>query len=214
MSARTLSAANNATSPSGLREKDLTLELSQLVAERIAAIAAQRGRPGLRVILTRTTDTNPDFARRAQTCADAKASCIVSIHFNATGGPQKVLGSLAMISADSRNPNQLEDRRLAAALTQACSGAVQRFLPESVPRPTISDSHLHGGKGSNFYFQLARFPALARTPKCFLEVEFIDHPRVQKDFLDRRPDSFRAVADALAQCLVAQVLEGEKAATR
>ncbi len=205
MTARTLSAANNATSPAGLSEKDLTLELARLVVGRIEALAQRRGRADLQVRLTRTDDTNPDFAQRARICADASASCIVSLHFNATSGARKTLGTLAMVSAASRNPNFAADRELALALTGAASAAVRKFLPASSARATISDDHLHGGRGSNFFFQLAKIPALARTPKCFLEVEFLDHPQVQRELLDRRPESFRALADAIAECLVSRV---------
>lgn len=209
MAARTLSSSNNATSTGGVREKALTLELSRLIAERIPAAAAKAGRPDVKVVLTRTTDTNPDFAERARLCAEAGASCIVSIHFNATGGPRKALGSLAMVSAESRNPNYAADRRFAEDLTAACNAAVRRFLPESRARAPISDNHLHGGKGSNFFFQLARHPALAQVPKCFLEVEFIDHPEVQRALLDGRAESFRAVAEAIAEFLVKQVTAGK-----
>lgn len=202
MAERTLSASNNATSTGGLREKDLTLELARLVVERIGAAAARAGKPEIKAVLTRATDANPDFAQRARLCAEAGASGIVSLHFNATSGPKKALGSLAMISAEGRNPNHTVDRRFAEELTAACSAAVRRFLPGSSARAPISDGHLHGGRGSNFFHQLARHPALAQVPKCFLEVEFIDHPQVQRDFLDRRPESFRAVADALAEYLV------------
>ncbi|MBS0657857.1 MAG: N-acetylmuramoyl-L-alanine amidase [Verrucomicrobia bacterium] len=200
MAQRTLSASNNATSTGGLREKALTLELSKMIAEALPAAAARAGQE-VKVVLTRTTDTNPDFAARARLCAEVGASCIVSIHFNATGGPKKALGSLAMISAESRNPNYAVDRQFARELTEACNAAVRRFLPESTARAPISDHHLHGGQGSNFFFQLARHPSLARVPKCFLEVEFIDHPQVQSAFLDRRPESFRAVAEAIAAFL-------------
>ncbi len=201
MVARTLSASNNATSPSGLREKDLTLELSRLVAARVEQIARERGTP-VRAVLTRADDTNPDFARRAQTCADAAPACIVSLHFNATGGSAKALGSLAMTAAAARNPNFEADRAFATGLTAACSAAVRQFLPDSRPRAPITDGHLHGGQGSNFFFQLARHPALARTPKCFLEVEFIDHPAVQRGLLDRHDDTFPILASALAKHLV------------
>ena len=201
MAARTLSSANNATSPGGLREKHLTLELARLVAARVEALGRERGTP-VRAVLTRSDDSNPDFARRAQTCADAAPACIVSLHFNATGGAAKALGTLAMTAMPARNSNFEADRAFAAGLTAACSAGVRRFLPDSRPRAPITDGHLHGGQGSNFFFQLARHPALARTPKCFLEVEFIDHPAVQRGLLDRRAETFPILADALAAHLV------------
>src|SRR3954471_20328422 len=85
---RSLSAANNATSPGGLKEKDLTLELALAVRDQIARRAAVHPQTKLTCRLTRTDDSNPDFAQRAQVCASARPlpSAIVSIHFNADGG--------------------------------------------------------------------------------------------------------------------------------
>ncbi len=114
---RSLSAANNATSPSGLKEKDLTLELALRVRAEIEALAAAHPGTKLECRLLRTEDVNLDFIKRAELCASARPlpSAIVSIHFNASGGG-KALGSLAVVHHPKANPNHAADLAFAAGL--------------------------------------------------------------------------------------------------
>jgi N-acetylmuramoyl-L-alanine amidase len=200
--ARTLSSSNNATSPGGLREKDLTLELSLEIKKQIAALAPKHRGTVIDCVLTRDDDSNPDFARRAAICAATKTppSAIVSIHFNASDR-HDCLGTLAVIRNQKINDNFLADRRFATGLIQATHGAVARYLPDSPARAPISDSHLHGGAGSNFFYQLALHPVLKTIPKCFLEVEFIDRRDVEEKLLQTRKQSFPAIARAVAEYL-------------
>lgn len=207
---RSNSSPNNATSPGGLREKDLTLEFAKILREEILAEADRQGR-ALGVLLTREEDVNLDFAERAAICNRPDTACVVSIHFNAGSGG-KASGSLALIAAESRNPDYAVDRAFAAGLASACSRGVRQFLPSSKDMGVIHDSHLHGGLGSNFFFQLQREPHLAGKPKCFLEVEFIDNPAVEKALLrEDRPGKFRRIAAEIAAYLVAATEEPAKA---
>jgi hypothetical protein len=112
-----LSAANNATSPGGLKEKDLALELALAVRDQIAALARAHPQTQLTCRLTRASDTNPDFAQRAHLCATSRPLpfAIVSLHFNADGG--KALGTVAVPKAGRLGPggkgNPIEPRALA-----------------------------------------------------------------------------------------------------
>lgn len=197
---RSNSSPNNATSPKGLLEKDLTLELSLLVKQEIIAEANRQGRV-VGVWLTREDDRNLDFIERAKMCNQPNTACVVSIHFNAGSGD--LSGTLAVVAAKEKNPNHAVDDAFARGLVSACHGAVREFVPASKDRGTISDSHLHGGLGSNFFFQLQRQPHLRSVPKCFLEVEFIDNPTVEKQLLaDDRGAKFRRIAAAIAKFLV------------
>jgi len=199
---RSNSSPNNATTPGGLKEKDLTLEFSLILAGEIEREAKQQGRK-IAIVLTRTTDINLDFIERARICNRPDTACVVSIHFNATSGA-KASGSLALIAAKDRNPDYEIDRAFAAGLASACSKGVREFLPDSKDMGVIHDSHLHGGLGSNFFFQLQRQPHLKGKPKCFLEVEFIDNPAVEKALLgDDRAEKFRTIAASVAEYLVA-----------
>lgn len=197
---RSNSSPNNAASPDGLLEKNLTLELSLLVKQEIIAEANRHGR-SLGVWLTREDDRNLDFIERAKMCNQPNTACVVSIHFNAGNGAAS--GTLAVVAAKEKNPNHAVDDAFARGLVTACHEAVREFVPDSKDRGTISDSHLHGGLGSNFFFQLQRQPHLKSIPKCFLEVEFIDNPAVEKQLLgDDRAAKFQKIAAAIAKYLI------------
>jgi len=197
----TLSSSNNAISPGGLREKDLTLELSLEIKKQIDQLAGTRSRK-LRCVLTRKDDSNPDFAERAATCAaeGGAPAAIVSIHFNASNS-HDALGSLAVIRQERKNSRFAADRAFTVGLIAATSGAVSRFVPGSRARDPITDAHLHDGLGSNFFFQLARHSELDRVPKCFLEVEFIDRTDVDTSLLQKRQIAFPEIARAIATYL-------------
>jgi N-acetylmuramoyl-L-alanine amidase len=199
-SSRTYSAANNATSPSGLREKDLTLELSLEIKKQLQALAKEMS--GVRVdgIMTRVDDQNPDFGKRANICAatEITPTAIISIHFNASNR-HDALGTLAVVHNKNVNQNHERDMEFAIGLTQAVHAATISFLPSSKPRAPISDAHLHNGAGSNFFFQLSRHPNLKTVPKCFLEVEFIDRTDVDQKLLQKRKETFPVIARAIAK---------------
>jgi N-acetylmuramoyl-L-alanine amidase len=66
---------NGATGPRGLAEKDLVLDVSKRLAERL------RGN-GLQVVLTREDDTFVPLEERTSVANDARADLFVSIHAN------------------------------------------------------------------------------------------------------------------------------------
>jgi N-acetylmuramoyl-L-alanine amidase len=201
---RTNSSPNNATTPGGILEKDLTLEFSRILREVILEEARKSG-PQVGVLLTREDDRNLNFAERAAIAHRSDTACIVSIHFNAGGGG-KAMGSLALIGARARNPNYEIDHAFGKRLAEACSRGVQQYLPASKSRGVITDGHLHGGLGSNFFFQLARHRQLRKVPKCFLEIEFIDNPVVEKALLGKdRGERFRTIAREIATSLLEQL---------
>lgn len=206
---RSNSSPNNATTPGGIKEKDLTLEFSFCLKDAILGESSRSGTP-IGVLLTRESDINIDFIQRAAICNRPDTACVVSIHFNAGAG-KGALGSLALISAESRNPQFALDREFGGGLAAACSEGVRNFLPDSKSRGVITDGHLHGGMGSNFFFQLARQPHLKGVPKCFLEVEFIDNPAVEKALLkEDREAKFRTVAKPIAAYLLEYVRKRDR----
>jgi N-acetylmuramoyl-L-alanine amidase len=203
----TLSASNNAKSPSGLLEKDLTLELSLEISRKVEELVKRRGGASGKVqcVLTRTKEANPDFAERAAFCAGLPVapSAIVSIHFNAST-QHDALGSLCLIRQKGKNPRFSEDSEFAMGLAKAAGSAVSRYVPGSNPRKPITDENLHGGLGSNFLHQLARHKKLDGVAKCFLEVEFMDRTDVDKALLQNRRATFPAIAEAIAVYLIAK----------
>lgn len=196
--ARTLSSPNNAVSPGGLKEKDLTLELAQKV---IAQINARKA--GVQAVTTRTADVNPDFSQRAKAAVDHKAAWFLSIHFNAVPkGAKKISGTLGMVQQRKLNPHHKEDAAFAASLTAAVNKTLRRWLPDSIALPVSDDRELHDGQGSNLFHQL-RAQMKSPVTACFLEVEFMDNPAVEQAILGRnRGEVFDTLAAAIAEAVL------------
>ena len=76
------SDGNHAVSPSSVLEKDMTLDLAQLVEAQLNNFGGNR----LNVILTRDNDVNLSLAARANVARDNQADIFVSIHFNGFNG--------------------------------------------------------------------------------------------------------------------------------
>lgn len=104
------SSANNATSVSGVKEKDFTLDLAKrlrysLLHGSAKAYAASKGKT-VKVVLTRDKDENLGLSDRAQVAADSDADLFLSIHCN--GHPDnpaaKVRGSEAFIDRKYMRP--------------------------------------------------------------------------------------------------------------
>lgn len=201
---RSLSSPNNARSPSGVFEKDLTLELALLVEQALENQVPADGNASVRAILTRRNDTNPDFAERAEIAGNLQPPpvAVMSIHFNALNGQEK--GTVAMVGARAANPNYVRDATFARQLTEEVSAVVGKYVPGSEARQVIDDGHLHGGKGSNFFYQMARHRSLDSVPKCFLEVEFIDTTEAEEKLLARKSEAFKEIAEAIARVIVRQ----------
>lgn len=200
---RNKSSPNNATSPSKrILEKDITLELSMIVAARIRqSEAAKKGL--VAVALTRTDDTNLDFTRRVSKAAQVGADCYIGIHFNAANG--QASGPRAIIQQESKNPNFLQDKTFALAV----AGAVQKVTSRYVKTPPASwhdDHELHGGWGSYLFFQLNENPRTKLIPACHLEVEFLDNQRLENAlFATRKSEVFQQWGAAIAEALIEQV---------
>ena len=102
----------------GLKEKDLTLAVSLALKEELESY------DGVRVVMTRTTDTRPsentsaDLAARVQMAADAKADALVSIHFN-SGSPVAKGAEVWYPNASSYNySTHTQGRALSSAIQQ------------------------------------------------------------------------------------------------
>ncbi|MDB6136374.1 MAG: hypothetical protein JWM59_4617 [Verrucomicrobiales bacterium] len=201
---RNRSSSNNATSATlGIKEKDVTLELSLLIAERIAASPeAQSGK--VRAVLTRSTDVNLNFTERAATVAEAGAVCFVSIHFNSHRS-QRASGPRAVIQQAAKNPHYKADHTFALALAKAVEKASKTFHPKT-PAAFVHDDHeLHKGRGSYLFYQFNADEKTGRIPACHLEVEFLDNMELERPFFaDRKKEVFPAWAGAIAAELIRQ----------
>ena len=63
----------------GLWEKNVNLKIAQYLKAELERYS------GVKIVMTRTGDTNPSLKERAQIAADAGAVALVSLHINATG---------------------------------------------------------------------------------------------------------------------------------
>lgn len=202
---RNRSSSNNAESAArGIKEKDMTLELSRLVRDRINGSA--EGKAGrVKAILTRDADVNPDFTKRAAIAAEAGAACYAAIHFNAD--PSKaVSGPRAVHQQEKGNPNLARDKAFALALAEAVRRATVKFRAATPQAMIHDDRELHGGTGSYLFHQLNLEARTRMIPACHLEVEFLDNRRIEEDFFVKRKDGiFNAWATEIAAELVRQV---------
>lgn len=187
------SSANNATSASGVLEKNITLRIAFLVREQLAQIAASQGH-NLTVILTRETDQNLGLAARANVAKNNNADLFLCIHCNAFDG--KVRGTETLVSpVASGNTNHAADTAFAQMIQTAVLKAIRVHDPNAKDRKVkdqvlgvLKDAHL-GTKARG----------------CLVEMEFIDVPAVD-ELLNIGPQSSQVrqdIAKAMADALVA-----------
>jgi len=166
------SSPNNATGPTGLLEKVLTLD----VCRRVAAKARD-----MKVVLTRSTDTNLGLADRAGIAKANKANAFVSVHFNGWPSPD-VQGTETYLHENGSN------RSLALAK------AIQ--------------AHVLGATGlSDRGVKRAAFAVLnpaqhdAATAACLVEISFLTQASEEARL------KVPAYLDALADALLAGISE-------
>lgn len=158
------SDANHATSPSGVLEKDMTLDFSRLVRDALHADPHN-----VEVHMTRDADVNLGLAARANVARDNAADVLLSIHMNGFDGVAH--GTTTHIRPAGNNQiNHDEDEALATRvvnailvvnpITNRANNVVDQVLG------VLSDASL----GNN--------AAHHKTRACLLEVDFIDVPRV------------------------------------
>lgn len=115
------SSANNAVSPSGVLEKDKTLEVAKALKEELKTLAKEKNLP-IQVHMTRTSDVNVKIADRTGLAKNTGADVFLSIHFN--GGTNKTRGAEGYYrAAKNNNVNLSEDIQLATSVTQAVENA-------------------------------------------------------------------------------------------
>jgi N-acetylmuramoyl-L-alanine amidase len=202
------SSANNATSPSGVKEKDLTLEVGRELFDAIEH-SAEAKRLGIVPVITRTTDVNVGMTERARIALARNTKAFVSIHFNASDS-HRAQGALGMVQdAGHGNPNVGRDGAYANALADAVSAVTQRYDANSHRRGLLTDRELKGGRGSFLLHHLRETEHGRSFPACFLEIDFIDNPAVEAWLVKgEKGKAVRAeIAKALANALIKYVAE-------
>jgi len=190
------SSANNAGSPSGVLEKNITLRMAFLTRDALLE-EAQAGKHQLTVILTRDTDTNLGLADRALVAKKNKAALFLSIHCNASEKHSaRGVETLIRPVADG-NVNHAVDKAFAQKVQNAVFNAIAAHDPKTKDRG-VKDQTLGVLRDEN----------LGPTPAaCLVELEFIDRPEVDT-LLNIGPDSLNVrqdIARAIARAMIASL---------
>jgi N-acetylmuramoyl-L-alanine amidase len=159
------SSKNNAVSPSGVLEKNMTLRFAFLVRDALQESASIGGHD-IKIFLTRDTDTNLDLAARAAIGKSKKADVFLSIHFNGFDGVAR--GTETLISPKAVNSNHTADKGLAQRVQRAAFNAIKAFDPATKDRK-VKDQKLG---------VLNEVSLGTKARACLVEIEFIDVPAV------------------------------------
>lgn len=200
-----------AIGPSGLREKDLVLDVTRRLARRLVL-------SGIHVVLTRRDDRFLSLEERTAVANDARADLFLSIHANASTSrsPRGIETYFASLDATDEAARRVAERENTAlgkvAPTPDASDPVAAILGD-----LIETEHL---QASNEFAKLAeaRLSAVAgdrsrgvkqapfvvllgvRMPSTLVEIGFVTHPGEEQQLRDAgRKD---AIAEALARAIV------------
>jgi N-acetylmuramoyl-L-alanine amidase len=191
------SSANNATSPSGVLEKNMTLRMGLLVRDVLRQLAAG-GQHNINVVVTRETDKNLGLADRARMAVAHNADLFLSIHFNASE-QHNARGVETLVSPKDRNSNHAADVAFAQRIQNAVFNAIKAHDPATRDRH-VKDQPLSVLNEKNLG---------KKARGCLLEVEFIDVPAVDQllNLNANAPDVRKDIATAIALAMLKE-LEG------
>lgn len=187
------SSANNATSPSGVMEKHVTLAVAMLTRDAIQKVA-QDGGHDVRVVMTRDQDINVGLSARARVARQTDADLFLSIHCNASTGHNARGVETLIRGEEHNNPNVEDDLAFASSVQEAVFLTIKKHDPNTRDRRVkeqrlgvLNDAHLGG-----------------RTKACLVELEFIDRPDVDQllNIGPSAPQVRQDIAAALASALI------------
>ena len=187
------SSHNNARSPSGVLEKNLTLRMAFLVRDALAA-AATVGGHNIKIILTRETDKNLGLRDRARVAKDNNADLFLCIHFNASE-KHNARGVETLVSPKAGNSNHAADVAFAQLIQTAVVNALRAHDPTTKDRK-VKDQSLGVLRESSLG---------TKARGCLVEMEFLDTNAVDELFnLGANATQVRSdVATAVANALIA-----------
>lgn len=193
----------------GTREKDITLQVARLLAERIDA------EPGMRALLIRDSDVFLPLKQRYEKARAGKADLFISIHADAAVNRNARGSSVYMLStrgatseaarflADRENRSDLlgevsldgKDQMLAAVLLDLSQGATLEASAQAAEYLLASLTRM--GKAHKRYVERANFVVLRApdVPSVLVETGFISNPEEEKKLRD--PAHRARLADAL-----------------
>lgn len=201
-----------ATGPSGLHEKDLVLDVTKRVADRLR-------KRGLKVILTRNGDRFLSLEERTAVANDARADLFLSIHANAARsrkprGIETYFASLDATDKESRETAERENSALGASapkfdrsdpLAAILGDLIEtQHLQESsefaklaqVELSEVAKSRSRGVKQAPFVVLMG-----VQMPASLVEIGFLTNPEEERGL--RRGRERDSIADALAKAVLA-----------
>ena len=189
------SDGNHAVSVSGVKEKDLTLILANMVKSELQNAAAAGGHT-INIFMTRTTDINLSLADRAHVARTNHADRFLSIHLNAFNGVSRGVETYVRQPQDNVNLN--DDRRFATNIQNAVFHAIKARDPHTNDRGIKEEK-----------FGVLRDDSLGNTSgghcrACLLEVEFLDVPAV--DVLLNTGPNATAVRSEIARAVAGAII--------
>lgn len=201
-----------AIGPSGLREKNLVLDVTRRLARRLVEA-------GLHVVLTRRDDRFLSLEERTNVANDARADLFLSVHANASTsrsprGIETYFASLDSTDEDARRVAERENTALGAKAPTAGAddplAAIlgdlieTEHLQESSEFAKLAEDGLSAAAGDRSRgVKQAPFVVLmgVRMPSTLVEIGFVTHPGEEEQL--RRAERKDAIADALAKAVVA-----------
>jgi N-acetylmuramoyl-L-alanine amidase len=191
------SDANHAVSPSGAKEKNMTLQLGLLVRDALQTAATNAGHT-VRILMTRDTDRNLSLAARANVARDNRADRLLSIHFNGFNRKSRGTETLVRGVADG-NVNHADDKKFATRIQNAAFGVLKSHDAGAKDRG-VKDQKL----GVLNDVQLGNTSG-GHCRACMIEVEFIDVAAVDS-LLNTGPNAATARGD-LAKGIANAILD-------
>jgi N-acetylmuramoyl-L-alanine amidase len=190
------SSPNNAQSPSGVLEEELTLKMAELVRLSLAERA-----PSVRVELTRNDDVNLDLADRARVAKKLKADLFLSIHFNGFDSTARGVETLIRPKSGG-NVNHAEDKAFAERVQSAVHSALREF-DAATPNRGVKEQDLGVLRDESLGNSIGNHPCRA----CLLEIEFLDTVKVDELFnTGHQAEEVRGrVANAIGEALLGEL---------
>jgi N-acetylmuramoyl-L-alanine amidase len=200
-----------ALGPTGLREKDLVLDVTRRVGRRLTAA-------GLRVVLTRRDDRFLSLEERTAVANDAHADLFLSIHANASTsrsprGIETYFAALESSDEESRRVAERENTALGARSPSSDPGdPLAMILGDLIETEHLQESSefaklAEGGlsKVANDRsrgVKQAPFVVLmgVRMPAALVEIGFVTHPDEEEQL--RRDRQKERIAEALTAAVV------------
>jgi N-acetylmuramoyl-L-alanine amidase len=201
-----------ATGPSGLREKNLVLDVAKLLAERLS-------KRGIAVVMTRTVDEFLSLEERTAVANDAKADLFLSIHANASSsrkpaGIETYFASLDATDDHARATAERENSAFGPAAPRfGNADPLAAILGDLIESQHLQESSEFAKIAQNFLASVDRAPSRGvkqapfvvlmgvQMPASLVEIGFLTNPEDEK-FL-RRPRQREDLADALADAVMA-----------